>query len=273
MGSYLENLKEKTVLITGAGRGIGKTIAEFLTSKGWTVVLTDIDEEAGLSVTRELQKQGRGVEFFQADLTKERNIEILFEFIQRHFGRLDALVNNARPKLSHLNWVEGFDEWDLAINVLLKAPALTAKYALPLLRLSDSAAIVNIASTNAFFISHQPLTYHVAKAGLLQLTRFLAVDLGSQGIRVNAICPGLVDLDGDRTPLTEHPVNRTITHLAVPMRRAAIVEEIARAVLFLITEGSSYINGQTLVLDGGLSLNEQFHIAKKAFMYDRDIKE
>ena len=124
-------------------------------------------------------------------------------------------------------------------------------------------SIVNIGSTNAFFVSHQPLAYHVAKAGLIQLTRYLACEFGSDGIRVNCICPGLVDIYDNNKPLTSDPANKAITELSVPLRRAAFAEEIAEAVLFLCS--SAYITGQVLTLDGGISLNDHFHLVRKAF--------
>lgn len=261
-------LRNKVALVTGSAHGIGKGIVEVLARNGAEVVITDIQKTSGESVARIIRETGMKAEFIYADLCKENDIKKLIDLTIKRLGRLDIVVNNARPKLGLFTFDDSFKEWDLGMNVLLKAPALIIKYALPHLVKSKNANIINIASTNAFFVSFQPLVYHVAKAGLLQLTRHIAFHSGQQGIRVNAVCPGLVDLADEKKPLSSDEVNREVIKLTVPLSRTSNAEEIANVVLFLCTDSASYITGQVITIDGGITLGEQFHIARRAFLHE-----
>jgi 3-oxoacyl-[acyl-carrier protein] reductase len=264
-------LAGKAALVTGAARGIGRVIAELFAREGAVVVIADIREPEGIKTAQAIREAGGNAHFVKADLRRENDIRNMVDFAAEKLRRLDVIVNNARPKLRPLPFSESLEEWDLAMDVLLKAPALVARYALPHLIRSGGGSIVNISSTNAFFISHQPAAYHVAKAGLQQLTRYLACNFGPDGVRANAICPGLVDLE--EKPLTGDPLNRAVTGLAVPMRRASTATEIAEAALFLSTSSSAYLTGQVMTLDGGLTLKDHFHVARQALLWGREDRE
>lgn len=270
MINKLERLKGKVALVTGAGQGIGRAIAKTFAGEAASVVIADIDESNGEAVAREIRDSGDAALYVKTDLRQETDIEKMVTLTSESFGRLDIVVNNARPKLSPLPFAESLEEWDLAMDVFLKAPALIAKYALPYLTNSGGGNIINIASVNAFFIApHQPVSYHVAKAGLVQLTRYLAVELGPHNIRVNSICPGLVDIQDRGQPLTADPVNRAVTEAIVPLGRATSPEEIAELAVFLCTDAAAYMTGQMLILDGGETLIDQFHAARKAYNQGR----
>jgi len=263
----LSLLQNKVALITGAGRGIGRGIAEVFAQAGASVVISDIQKDIGESVAKNICNKGMNASYIQCDLRKEDDIKKMMRLCVRKYGGLDIIINNARPKLQNLSFADSLGEWDLAMDVLLKAPALIAKHALPELKKSKQGNIINISSTNAFFISHQPAAYHVAKTGLIQLTKFLAYEFGSHGIRVNAVCPALVDVyDENRKPLTDNPINKKVAELVVPLRRVSVVEEIAQVALFLCTKAASYITGQILTVDGGVTLGDHFGIARKAFL-------
>lgn len=266
-------LKGQVAIITGAAQGIGKTIAEVFAREGATVVIADI-QPAGEMVAKAIRDAGRQALFVKTDLRQESDIKAMIEAAATSFKRLDIVINNARPKLQRLPFAESLEEWDLAMDVLLKAPVLTTKHAVPHMLKSGGGSIVSIASVNAFFIaSHQSVAYHVAKAGLIQLTRYLAVEFGPQGIRVNAICPGIVDLyDGDE-PLTADPVNRAVAEMVVPLKRAASAADVAEAALFLCTDAAVYITGQVLMVDGGMMLGDHFHVARNAFELGKQSKE
>lgn len=259
------SLKNKVALVTGAAHGIGRVIAEALASSGASVVVADIQESLGRLVVKDICAAGGSAIFIRTDLRKEKDIKNLISKAVKKYRRLDIIINNARPRLKLMPFDESFKEWDLAMGVLLKAPALLIKYALPHLIKTKKASIVNIASTNAFFISHQPATYHIAKAALVQLTRYIAFGFGKDGIRANVVCPGLVDLTDIKTPLTSNAVNNNIVKLIVPLNRAATPLEIANVVVALCTDSSSYITGQVINVDGGLTLGDQFHIARNAY--------
>jgi glucose 1-dehydrogenase len=266
MDSILKSLNGKVALVTGAGQGIGKAIAMTLASTGASIVIADIQKETGEATVGAIIKNGGKAGFVKTDLCLENDIEKMVAFTAEKYGRLDIIVNNARPKLSQLNYSESLKEWDLALDVFLKAPALIAKYALPLLIQSGNGSIINIASVNAVYIApHQPAAYHVAKAGLVQLTRYLAVEFGQYNIRVNAICPGLVDVTDRSKPLTADPVNKAVADIVVPLKRAALSEEIAGIALFLCSDASRYVTGQALTIDGGEMLMDHFHVARNAY--------
>jgi len=274
MTEKFNRLDGKVALITGAAQGIGKAMAKAFTDEGASIVIADIQEGAGEAAAQEIRNAGKSARSIKADLLQEKDIENMVAFAADSFGRLDIVINNARPKLRQLPYAESLEEWDLAMDVFLKAPALTAKHALPLLVKSGSGSIVNIASVNAYFIaSHQPAAYHVAKAGLLQLTRYLAVEFGPQNIRVNAICPGLVDLHDRGKPLTADPVNKAVTDVVVPLKRASSAQEVAEVAIFLCTDAAAYITGHVLMADGGEMLGDHFHIARNAYNLGKETKD
>jgi len=267
-------LAGKVALITGAAHGIGRIMAKMFAEKRVSVIVADIQEEQGEAVAAAVRDQGLQALFVKADLCQESDIKAMVDFAVESFGRLDIVIHSARPRLRRLPYAESLEEWDLAMDVFLKAPALMAKYALPHLRKSGGGNIINISSVNAAFIaSHQPAAYHVAKAGLEQLTRYLAVEFGPQAIRVNAICLGLVDLYDENKPLTGDPVNKAVTELVVPLKRAASAEEIAEVALFLCTDAAAYITGHVLRVDGGEMLGDHFHVARKALNLGVELSE
>ena len=257
----MKRLEGKIAIITGASHGIGKVMAEVFVNEGASVINSDIREYIGEGTN---QNSKPNIFFFKTDLRKEENIKSMIDYTIDKFKKLDIVVNNARPRLNWLPFAESLDEWDLAMDVLLKAPALISKYAFPHLS-KTKGSIVNISSTNAFSISPQPAAYHVAKAGLNHLTRFLAYEYAPD-VRVNAICPGLVDIyDEDKITLTSKPLNKKLIETMVPLKRAASAEDIAEAAIFLSSDSSSFITGETLIVDGGAMLGDPFHIAHRVY--------
>lgn len=258
-------LKGKIALITGGAQGIGREMATRFAREGATVIISDLQEKSGGDAVQSLRKEGLSAHFVQTDLRREKDIRQMVLAALRPNGQLDIVVNNARPKLRQGIFKETLKDWNLAMQVILKAPALIMKYATPYLSKSHGA-VVNIVSPNAFTVSHQSAAYHVAKAGLVQLTRYLAYEFGASGIRVNAVCPALVDMT-DRPSLTSNQNNKAITELIVPLKRAAHPADIAEAAIFLCSEPAAYITGEVLTVDGGVSLGDQFHVARSSFQY------
>ena len=187
------NMGGKVLFVAGAGKGLGRAIAHKFGSAGASVFIADIDSECGEGTAAEFRDSGMKAKFCKLDLCNESDIQRAVLNCVSEFGGLDVLVNSARPQLKVQPFPDSMSEWDMAMQVLLKAPALTIAAALPELARSGKGSIINISSTNAYQISHQPLSYHVAKSAILQLTRQLAYELGPKGIRVNAICPGLIE--------------------------------------------------------------------------------
>jgi len=274
MSKQYNCLAGKVAIITGAAQGIGRVIARVFAEESASVVIADIQEGPGQAAAQDIRDAGQHALFIKTDLRREKDIEAMIDSTTDNFGRLDIVINNARPQLPQVPFAESLEYWDLAMDVILKAPALIAKHALPRLLKSGGGSIVNIASVNAFFVtSYQSVAYHVAKAGLLQLTRYLAVESGPQNIRVNAICPGLVDLYDKDKPLTADPVNKSVAELVVPLKRAASAAEIAEVALFLCTDAAAYITGHVLAVDGGEMLGDHFYVARKAFNRGRGFME
>lgn len=263
MNKSLMRLEGKVALITGAAQGIGKGIAEVFAHEGATVVIADQQEKKGQAVADSLDGQGA---YIYTDLGQDSDIEQMIAFTVEQYGALDILVNNAAsPKSLTPSLEEMVEDWDATMDVLLRAYMVTAKYVHPYMQRTNGGSIINMGSTLAFNIAEQQsCAYHVAKAGIVHLTRHLAWELGKDGIQVNCICPGLVDRsEGHR--LTSDPTNRAVVDITVPLKRAGNFKDIAYTALFLCSDEAKYITGQSLIIDGGATLGGQFEVARAAY--------
>ncbi len=256
------NLSGKTALVTGAAQGIGRAIAEKLAAAGADVVIADIQSDKGKAIAKALT----GAHFIHADLETNEQPKKLVEEAIKATGQLDIIVNNARPRIDLSPFPDCMGDWDRAMNVMVKVPAQIIAEALPYLTEQGGGTVLNISSVAAFHVSNQPVTYHVAKAGVVQMTKKLAQELGPKGIRINALCPALVDLD-DR-PMGRHqdPLDKPVTQSAVPTGKATTAEEVANTALFLCSDASSSITGQAVVIDGGMTLGDQYDCARNAIL-------
>ena len=249
--------KQRTALVTGAGRGIGRGIAEKLLVAGWNVVLADVLVKEGkraVELNRGAGKDGARAVFVKCDVSVEAQVVAMVKRAVKEFGRLDALVNNAGIANSYNTPLEKLPlaEWNRKIAVNLTGPLLCAKHAAPYLRRAPGGGvIVNISSTRAIQAEPNGEAYNASKAGLLGLTRSLAISLGPK-IRVNAICPGWVDPRPEKVLLKAAKREKHAQH---PVGRVGRPEDIAELTLFLI-EGtrSGFITGQTFVCDGGMTV-------------------
>lgn len=256
------NLDGKVGIVTGSARGIGATTAKKLALYGAQVVLADLNEDGAHVVASDIIKSGGIAYVFPLDLNECHQLNALTDFTFKKFSKIDFLVNNARPRFNFTNYFNIENEWDAAMNVLLKAPAFLSRYIIPKMIDSGGGSVINISSSNAFFISHQSVAYHVAKAGLLQLTKYLAHEFGKNNIRVNAVCPGLVDIPHENRVLATNPEFASAIDFSVPLKRAARDTEIADLISFLISPQASYINGEVITIDGGARLSDHFELAR-----------
>ncbi|MCK1479992.1 SDR family oxidoreductase [Bradyrhizobium sp. 197] len=239
---------QKLALVTGAARGIGLATAKKFLAEGWRVALLDIEGQLLGRAVAEIG-QDEATLALTCDVSDAISVAAAMTTIERRFGRLDALVNNAGIAVFAPLMETSETDWRRVLEINLTGPFLCTKAAVPLMRDGNGGAIVNITSISAVRASTLRSAYGTSKAGLAHLTKQLAVELASLGIRVNAVAPGPVD-----TAMAKQVHTREIRadyHDAIPLNRYGLEEELAEAVYFLCSERSSYITGQILAVDGG----------------------
>lgn len=246
----------KTVLVTGAAKGIGAAIAEQFLLSGANVVIADVDEQ-GEDVAAAWRREGLPAQFVRCDVSKSAEVERMVSFAETSFGGLDILVNNAGifPRADLFQTDEAF--WDLVMGVNLKGAYLTCQAAVPGMIRRGGGNIVNIGSLHARRGSPDTLAYAISKGGLVTLTLNLAGSLAKQRIRVNCIHPGWVASDGEMARLASEGEDEKSLEKAsqrMPMGRMQNGKDIASAVLFITSEQAGQITGQQLTVDGGLGL-------------------
>ncbi|MGX9427483.1 SDR family NAD(P)-dependent oxidoreductase [Bradyrhizobium sp. LeoA1S1] len=239
---------QKVALVTGAARGIGLATARRFLAEGWRVALLDIERELLNEAVASL-KQAENTLALPCDVSDAAAVAVAVAAVEKRFGRLDALVNNAGVAVFAPLLDTSDADWSRILAVNLTGPFLCAKAAAPLMREHGGGAIVNITSISAVRASTLRSAYGTSKAGLAHLTKQLAVELASLGIRVNAVAPGPVDTAMAKAVHTA--AIRADYHDAIPLNRYGLEEELAEAIFFLSSERASYITGQILAVDGG----------------------
>ena len=248
-------LKDKVALITGAGSGIGYQTALLFAQEGASVVVVDINDEAGEKTCVEIARQGGRASYVHADVSNTRDCQNMIAFAEATYGKLNILFNNAG--ISHaadddaINTTE--EVWDVTMDINVKGVFLGCKYGIPALQRAGGGSIINTASFVAVLGAATPqLAYTASKGAVLAMSRELAVIHAQENIRVNALCPGPL-----RTELlmkyldTDAKKNRRLVH--IPMGRFGEAEEIAKAALFLASDESSFVTGSTFLVDGGIT--------------------
>jgi NAD(P)-dependent dehydrogenase (short-subunit alcohol dehydrogenase family) len=235
-------------LVTGAARGIGLATARRFLAEGWRVALLDIEgEQLGEALAAIADPDNTLA--LHCDVADAAGVTAAVDAVNRRFGRLDALVNNAGVAVFAPVLETSDADWSRILAVNLTGPFLCSKAAAPLMREHGGGAIVNITSISAVRASTLRSAYGTSKAGLAHLTKQLAVELASLGIRVNAVAPGPVETAMAKAVHT--PEIRADYHDAIPLNRYGLEEELAEAIFFLCSERATYITGQILAVDGG----------------------
>lgn len=239
----------RTVIITGAASGIGAAIARRFLAEGDSVVLFDLDA-AGAHGVAQRSDHAEHCLIVQGDAGDEKSVREAVRKTEEKFGAASVLVNNVGMEINGTIEEQNREEWDRHVAVNLTSVFLFSRYCIPGMR-AQGGAIVNIASVHAFMSWSRCAAYDATKAGMLGVTRALAIDHGPERIRVNAICPGYI-----RTPLLERWFASTQdgerkAAQAHPLRRIGEPEEVANAVFFLASEQASFITGSVLTVDGG----------------------
>jgi len=237
----------KTVLITGAAKGIGAAIAEELANEGYQVIINyRKSEQKAQELKTKLTNNGQNVEIYQADVTKKEEVQQMVEYVVSKYGKIDVLVNNAG--ISQIKPFADIEEheWDNMINNNLKSVYLVTKAVISNMLQHQAGTIINISSIWGITGASCEVHYSAAKAGIIGMTKALAKEMALSNITVNAIAPGMIetDMNSDLTPEeTDEVVNE------IPLKRMGKPEEIAKTVKFLIE--TPYITGQTIRVDGG----------------------
>lgn len=254
----MSEMKEKVVLVIGASSGIGKATAEAFAAKGAHVVVAARRKKELESLVTSIEEKGGKASAIRTDVAVAKSVEHMVAHTIEVYGRLDYAINNAGIE-GKLNGITDFleEDWDQVLDINLKGTFLCMKYeAKAMLRLGHGGAIVNIGSVNSFLGFPTGSAYVTSKHGLVGLTTSVSAELAPKGIRVNLLCPGI----------TETPMHQRLRGIVgddlydkgllptVHLQRIGRPEEIAKAIMFLCSDESSYISGSTLTVDGGLTL-------------------
>ncbi|WP_416731490.1 3-oxoacyl-[acyl-carrier-protein] reductase [Fictibacillus sp. JL2B1089] len=243
-------LNEKSVLVTGASRGIGRAIALYFAKNGAKVAVNySGSEEKANEVVKEIKENG-GIAFaIKADISSSEDVTNMVKTVVDEFGSLDVLVNNAGITRDNLLMRMKEEDWDAVINTNLKGVFLTTKAVTRQMMKQRKGRIINIASIVGVSGNAGQANYVAAKAGVIGLTKTAAKELSSRGITVNAIAPGFIETD--MTGKLEEGIKSEMLR-GIPLARFGQPEDIASAAAFLASDASSYITGQTLHVDGGM---------------------
>ena len=241
----------KIALITGAGSGIGAATARLFASEGAHVIIGEIDEASGKRVAAEI---GRNAAFIKTNVRDPKQVEAMIKFAVDRYGRLDILHNNAFTTNSGAVGEMSLEGWHQTIEITLTGVFYGMRFALPQMVAQGGGAIVNTASISGLFGDYQMGAYNAGKAGVINLTRTAAIEYAQKNIRVNAVCPGMIEtppvtkmLEGARDP---NRATKSARH-SHPMGRLGRPEEIAKVVLFLASDDASFMTGSIVVADGG----------------------
>ncbi|HSW05306.1 SDR family NAD(P)-dependent oxidoreductase [Aquabacterium sp.] len=243
-----EDIGTPVAVVTGGARGIGLEIGRWFLANGHRVALIDIDGTTLTATATHLDNPARVLPV-HADVADPQQVQAAVEAVARRFGRIDALINNAGVAVFKPIAETSFAEWRQVMATNLDGAFLCTQACVPLMRQGGGGSVVNIASISGLRASTLRVAYGTSKAALIHLTRQQAVELGTVGIRVNAIAPGPVETEMARQVHTA--AIRADYHDTIPLNRYGTTGEIAAAVGFLCSAAASYVNGQVLAVDGG----------------------
>ncbi len=242
-------LKDQVAIVTGSGRGIGRAIAEALMAAGAKIVISDINEETCNQTATELRESGGDVMGVQCNVTVSDDVQKMVDAVTNNWGRIDILVNNAGITRDQLVMRMTEQDWQAVIDTNLTSAFKVTQPILKVMSKQRYGRIVNIASTTGVHGNFGQINYAAAKAGLIGLTKTVAIEYASRTITSNAVAPGFIDTAMTQA-MKEEARNKILEK--IPMQRMGTPADIANAVLFLSLPSSGYITGQVLEVNGGL---------------------
>ena len=248
------SLKERVVIITGAGQGIGRVFAKAFARAGARAVIAEMNEAKAAAVSEEIMKAGGEALAVTTDVSDEASIKEMIEVVEDEYGRIDVLINNAgifsTLEMRPFDQIP-VDEWERVLRVNLTGPFLCARAVLPAMRRAKWGRIINMASGAVRLGRPNYLHYIATKSALMGMSLSMARELGPDGITVNAILPGATFTEIERKTITPQQKERIIAAQCIP--RAEVPEDLVGAVLFLASDASGFVTGQSLNLDGGVT--------------------
>ncbi len=246
-------LNGSVAVVTGAARGIGRAIALELAAAGAKVVVNDVGNlDQAEETVKQIMGAGSEAMFIQADVTNASDVDRLVSTTLEKYGKIDILVNNAGITRDNLLIRMKEEDWDRVLNINLKSVFLCTKAVSRGMLKQRSGAIVNIASVVGIFGNPSQANYAASKAGIIGFTKSTAKELASRGIRVNAVAPGFIETE---MTATLSPETRTEYAKAIPLQKMGLPQDVANVCLFLASEAGNYITGQTIAVDGGLTMH------------------
>ena len=247
---------EKVVLITGSATGFGKVLAEEFAQQGASLILSDINVEVGKAVAEQIRAAGGQVVFTKCDVSKAHDVKKMVEKGIAAFGKLNICINNAGIAGNSMRTrTHDFEEdmWDKIMNVNAKGVWLCMKYELPHLLAAKGGVVVNISSKAGLGAVPGNVAYAASKHAVIGITKTAAIEYASKNIRVNAVCPSFADTPMVQNSIMQDPEYGQRLVAMNPMRRLGTANEIRDVVMFLCSEKSSFMNGQSVAVDGGLT--------------------
>jgi NAD(P)-dependent dehydrogenase (short-subunit alcohol dehydrogenase family) len=252
-------LEGKVAIITGGTSGIGRRTVEIFTEEGASVLIAARRENEGHQLA---DRFGDNVEFLKTDVSREADVKRMIDYTVDRFGKLDCLFNNAGVPAPHDGIASiRLEDYEYAMSVMLGGVFLGMKHAAPIMCAQGSGSIINTGSVAGILAGYSSIVYSAAKAAVIHLTRVVAMELGESNVRVNCISPGGIataifgkgaGLPPDQAEKTTELMKQVLENIQ-PIRRPGMVDDIARAAVFLASDDASFINGHNLVVDGGLT--------------------
>ena len=246
-------LAGKVALITGSTSGIGRGTANRFAAAGARVVVNGRRADWGAMVVAEIERAGGEAVYYQSDLSEAQAVRDTVRFALDTYGRLDVLMNNAYANTLGTAVELAEADWDRSLAVMLKAPYIACQEAIPAMIRGGGGSIINISSVHGYLAAHRRVAYEAAKAGLINMTRQIAIDFGPDGIRSNAICPGGVMVEASEGRFRDDPDLERKASIVYPLRRVGRPIDIANAALFFASDESCWVTGTSLVVDGGMT--------------------
>lgn len=246
-------LENKTALITGASRGIGRSHALLFADEGANIIFTDLKQnEQSDALLTELRAKGVRADFLASNASDFSQSQEVAAWVQENYGRLDILVNNAGITRDQLLLRMSVEDWNMVMDVNLRSVFNYTKAFAPMMMRQRSGSVVNISSIVGLNGNAGQCNYAASKAGIIGFTRSVAKELGSRGIRCNAVAPGFIE-----TPMTQQLSEevRKDWMKQIPLHRGGLDSDVARVSLFLASDLAAYVTGQVISCDGGLAIN------------------